>query len=130
MKPTYAALLTTLFSLSPLMASAAPTTDTAPAATAATASDTNARTAPIKGSLYNGLQTGQKSAGGRNITAFDRPGQRGIGGYFAQEFTANSDGKMFFDQRQMVLQTSAYLHENLFFNAEVEYEHGGNVENG
>jgi hypothetical protein len=71
-----------------------------------------------------------KSPGGRNITAFDRPGQRGVGGYFAQEFTADSSGKMYFDQRQLVLQVSSYMHDNLFFNSEIEYEHGGDPSKG
>lgn len=71
-----------------------------------------------------------QSQGGRNITAFDRPGQRSLGGYFAQEFTASSDGQAYFDQRQMVLQVSSYVHDKLFFNAEIEYEHGGDVSQG
>src|SRR5690606_26028308 len=66
-----------------------------------------------------------RGAGGRAITAFDRPGQRGIGGYFAQEFTLPSNGPAYFDQRQMVLQASAFVHDSLFFNTEIEYEHGG-----
>jgi hypothetical protein len=127
MKRSTIALMATLLSLSPLTALAGtPGSD----AQAAAGSDAQVAAAPQVGVTTVGMGKDSRGPGGRNITAFDRPGQRGVGGYFAQEFTANSDGKMFFDQRQMVLQVSSYLHENLFFNTEIEYEHGGKVEMG
>jgi hypothetical protein len=64
--------------------------------------------------------------GGRNITAFDRHQKSGIGGYFDIEFNQPLDGTPSkLDLHHLVLQTSSFLHENLFFNAEVEFEHGG-----
>lgn len=64
--------------------------------------------------------------GGRNITAFDRHQKSGIGGYFDIEFNQPLNGAPSkLDLHHLVLQTSSQLHENLFFNAEVEFEHGG-----
>ncbi|MBC7541145.1 MAG: hypothetical protein H7338_00290 [Candidatus Sericytochromatia bacterium] len=137
MKPTHAAIIAALITLAPVAAYAdtAPATpdliaQAKPAASDAPATAAPTRTTAAASTPFSALQMGQKSAGGRNITAFDRPGQRGVGGYFSQEFTAGSDGKIYFDQRQLVMQTSAYLHDNLFFNAEVEYEHGADTAKG
>lgn len=64
--------------------------------------------------------------GGRNITAFDRSSQTRVGGYFDLEFTQPLNGKNSnFTQRRLILQASSYLHENLFFSSEIEYEYGG-----
>jgi hypothetical protein len=115
-------ILATLLTLSPMtaLAQSAGSSDAAATPTASDAPAAVSRTPQV------GMGKDNHGPGGRNITAFDRPGQRGVGGYFAQEFTADSSGKMFFDQRQMVLQVSSYLHDNIFFNTEIEYEHGGN----
>jgi hypothetical protein len=128
-------LLTVLLTLLPLAAVAetVPAEGSEPAATASDVPSQAARaTAAANGvtAASAALQMGAKGHGGRNITAFDRPGQRGIGGYFAQEFTASSDGRVYFDARQMVLTASSYLHDNLFFNTEIEYNHGGDVGRG
>ncbi|MNS37869.1 hypothetical protein D3C72_701020 [compost metagenome] len=75
--------------------------------------------------------TSNKGPGGRNITAFDRAKRTGVGGYFDIEFKQPFDGKpSTFDLHRLVLTTSSYLHENLFFNAEIEYEHGGLINAG
>ena len=70
--------------------------------------------------------------GGRNITAFDRNTQNGIGGYydveFVQPFSPTARGS-FFDNHRLILQTSSYMHDNLMFNAEIEFEHGGLINN-
>jgi hypothetical protein len=67
-----------------------------------------------------------KGPGGRNITAFDRHVQSGIGGYYDIEFKQPFNGLgSSFDLHHLILQTSSYLHDNLFFNAEIEFEHGG-----
>lgn len=67
-----------------------------------------------------------RGPGGRNITAFDRKAQSGVGGYYDLEFKAPLNGKIStFDLHRLILQTSSYLHDNLFFNAEIEFEHGG-----
>ena len=66
------------------------------------------------------------SPGGRNITAFDRKAQTGVGGYYDIEFVQPLNGKIStFDQHRLILQASSYLHDNLFFNTEIEFEHGG-----
>lgn len=70
--------------------------------------------------------------GGRNITAFDRNAQSGVGGYYDLEFVQPFDPKArgsFFDNHRLILQTSSYLHDNLMFNAEIEFEHGGLINN-
>ncbi len=70
--------------------------------------------------------------GGRNITAFDRHAQNGVGGYYDIEFVQSFDPRSkgsFFDNHRLILQTSSYMHENLMFNAEVEFEHGGLINN-
>jgi hypothetical protein len=70
--------------------------------------------------------TSPTGPGGRNITAFDRHVQSGVGGYYAVELRQAFDGRpSAFDLHHLILQTSSYLHENLFFNAEIEFENGG-----
>lgn len=122
-RPTPLLLATILSLLAPAALAQTATGSDAPAVAA---SDVPAAPKP----MTVGMGKDNRGPGGRNITAFDRPGQRGVGGYFAQELTADSTGKVFFDQRQMVLQVSSYLHDNLFFNTEIEYEHGGNPAGG
>lgn len=70
--------------------------------------------------------------GGRNITAFDRHPQSGVGGYYDIEFLQPlSTGKgSFFDNHHLILETSSYLHDNLLFNAELEFEHGAVLNDG
>jgi hypothetical protein len=66
--------------------------------------------------------------GGRSITAFDRSTQTRVGGYYDIEFKQPlNGGNSFFDQHRLILQVSSYLHENLMFNTEIEYEHGGAI---
>lgn len=64
--------------------------------------------------------------GGRNISAFTRNllGNTSIGGYFDTEYYFPADRHSFFDQHHLILQVSALPHERLFFNTEIEYEHG------
>lgn len=137
MKPRITALLCSLLLAHPLAAyahEADTSPETEPTAETATASDTTAAADPAPAAKRVDMPGSSAAAlgpGGRNITAFDRPGQRGIGGYFSQEFTLPLDGKpAFFDQRQLVLTVSSYVHDNLLFNAEIEYEHGGDVAKG
>lgn len=69
--------------------------------------------------------TSSTGVGGRSITAFDRKAQTRVGGYFDLEFTQPLNGKnSTFTQHRLILQASSYLHENLFFNTEIEYEYG------
>lgn len=72
-----------------------------------------------------------KGPGGRNITSFDRRAQTRVGGYFDNEFTLPmyGNGKSTFKAHRLVLQASSYLHDNLFFNTEIEYEYGGLINN-
>ena len=69
--------------------------------------------------------TSSTGVGGRSITAFDRKAQTRIGGYFDIEYAQPLNGKnSSFSQHRLILQASSYLHENLFFNTEIEYEYG------
>lgn len=68
------------------------------------------------------------SIGGRNISAFTRKNLYGgttVGGYFDTEFFAPEGRSAFFDPHRLILQVSSLLHERLFFNTEIEFEHGG-----
>ena len=65
-----------------------------------------------------------KGIGGKNITAYDRIGERKIGGYFDNEFKQNSTESSFIAHR-LILQVSSQVDENVFFNTEIEYEYGG-----
>lgn len=95
----------------PAMAQTAPTPSTTPAVRAGAPGPT------IKS------PTGP---GGRNITAFDRNHQSGVGGYYDLEFMQPFSGKgSYFNAHRFILQTSSYMHENLMFNAELEFEYGG-----
>lgn len=73
------------------------------------------------------LITSSKGPGGRSITAFDRHLSSGIGGYYDLEFSLpfQAARPSAFDLHHLILTASSYLHDNLFFNAEVEFEHGG-----
>ncbi len=64
--------------------------------------------------------------GGRNISAFTRNllGNTTVGGYFDTDYNFPAQGNSFFDQHRLILQVSSFMHERLFFNAEIEYEHG------
>lgn len=68
-----------------------------------------------------------KGVGGKNITAFDRVGERKIGGYFDNEFFAMNSAQTFKAHR-LILQASSQIHEKIFFNTEIEYEYGGVIE--
>ncbi len=72
--------------------------------------------------------TSTQGPGGRNITAYDRKAQTRVGGYFDTEFKQPlGGGNSFFDQHRLILQVSSYLHDNLMFNTEIEFEHGGTI---
>ena len=62
--------------------------------------------------------------GGRNLTAFDRTAQRKLGGYYDVEFTAGDGIGSGFDLHRLILQASSFLGRRLFFNTEIEFEHG------
>lgn len=72
-----------------------------------------------------------KGPGGRNITAFDRKAQTRVGGYFDNEFTLPmyGNGRSTFKAHRLILQASSYLHDNLMFNTEIEFEYGGLINN-
>lgn len=64
--------------------------------------------------------------GGRNITAFDRHAGSGFGGYYSMEFRQPFSGEgSRLDLHHLILQTAAHLHKDVFFNTEIEFEHGG-----
>ncbi|MCC6738999.1 MAG: hypothetical protein IT452_08120 [Planctomycetia bacterium] len=46
-----------------------------------------------------------------------------IGGYLDLEFTDFRHQNSTFDNHHLILQVSSYLHERLYFNSEIEYEH-------
>ena len=64
--------------------------------------------------------------GARNISAFTRNilGNTTVGGYFDTEYGFPQQGNAFFDQHRLILQVSSFMHERLFFNTEIELEHG------
>lgn len=68
-----------------------------------------------------------KGVGGKNITAFDRVGDRKIGGYFDNEFHA-MDSSQTFKAHRLILQVSSQVHEKILFNTEIEYEYGATIE--
>jgi hypothetical protein len=66
--------------------------------------------------------------GGRNISALTRKnlyGGSSIGGYFDTEYFFPDGKSAFFDNHRLILQVSSLLHERIFFNTEIEFEHGG-----
>src|SRR5690606_25617739 len=68
----------------------------------------------------------QVRIGGRNISAFSRAvGQTSVGGYFDTEYFFPFNSNSFFDQHRLILQASSLFNERLFFNTEIEFEHGG-----
>ncbi|KAF0246400.1 MAG: hypothetical protein FD180_758 [Planctomycetota bacterium] len=46
-----------------------------------------------------------------------------IGGYFDLEFTDFREKNSTLDNHHLIIQFSSYLHERIFFNSEIEYEH-------
>lgn len=76
--------------------------------------------------------TPQPKIGGQNISAFTRniAGRTSVGGYFDTEYIFPSDGASFFDAHRLILQVSSFMHERLFFNTEIEFEHGGIIGGG
>lgn len=72
----------------------------------------------------------RRALGGRNISAYTR--RQGfnllgttIGGYFDTEFYFPTGRNSYFDNHHLILQVSSYFHERMFFNTEIEFEHGG-----
>lgn len=66
--------------------------------------------------------------GGRNISAYTRKnlvGGTSIGGYFDTEYYFPDGKNSFFDNHRLILQVSSLVHERIFFNTEIELEHGG-----
>jgi len=59
-------------------------------------------------------------------TAFDKVLSRTrLSGYFDLEFTDFRHKNSTFDNHHVVLTISSWIHERIFFNTEIEYEHGG-----
>jgi len=77
------------------------------------------------------LQPTKARIGGRNISAFSRAlGQTVIGGYFDTEYFFPENKNSFFDQHRLILQLSSLFNERMFFNTEIELEHGGFINAG
>lgn len=76
--------------------------------------------------------TQRTQIGARNISAFTRNllGNTTVGGYFDTEYIFPDNGNSFFDQHRLILQVSAFMHERLFFNTEIEFEHGAVIGSG
>jgi hypothetical protein len=71
--------------------------------------------------------------GGRNITAYSRKGNTSgvsVGGYFDSEYYFPDGKSSYFDQHRLITQLSSLYNDRLFFNAEIEYEHGGTINKG
>ena len=68
--------------------------------------------------------------GGKNIGAYTRKGSTSgvsVGGYFDTEFYAPEVGPTSFDQHRFIMQLSSEFNDRLYFNSELEYEHGGTI---
>ena len=72
--------------------------------------------------------TSDDSVGGRSITAFDRVGQRAVGGYIDNEFYSENGGTQTFKAHRLVLQASSQVHERVLVNTEIEFEYGAILE--
>ena len=71
-----------------------------------------------------------KGVGAKNITAFDRVGERKVGGYFDTEYFMMKDGTRTFKAHRFILQASSQVHERVFVNSEIEFEYGAKIEAG
>jgi hypothetical protein len=67
------------------------------------------------------------ATGGRGVPTGPRTA---LGGYSEFTFRAQRRGHSTFDQLRLVPRISSRLGKQLFFNSEVEFEHGGNAETG
>lgn len=74
----------------------------------------------------------QLQMGARNISAYTRNllGNTTVGGYFDTEYSFPAGGNSFFDQHHLILQVSSLINERLFFNTEIEFEHGAVLNGG
>ncbi len=124
MKTPLVALALSLCLAAPALAQTAAPAAEAPAAQAPAA---HASPQHSPGANAPGIKSA-KGPGGRNITSFDRRAQSRVGGYFDNEFTIPLAGpRSTFKAHRLILQASSYLHDNLFFNTEVEFEYGGQI---
>lgn len=74
--------------------------------------------------------TSQQSPGNRSITAYDRAvSSAKIGGYMDTELFIG-DETTTFKAHRLILQASSHIHERLFFNTEIEFEYGGQINSG
>jgi hypothetical protein len=70
-------------------------------------------------------ETVEEDAPTDRISALSRIVRRTrVGGYFDFEYFDFRHDDSHFDQHRLIVQLSSYLHERLFFNSEIEYEHG------
>ena len=69
-----------------------------------------------------------KSPGAYSITAFDRQGDRNIGGYFDTEYYMEKNAN-YFRAHRFILNASSRIHSNILVNSEIEYEYGGDGTN-
>jgi len=67
-----------------------------------------------------------KSPGGRATTAFDRPNQLTVGGYFDTEWVSSSSADTFKAHR-LILEGSTQIKDKIFFNFELEMEYGAAI---
>lgn len=70
----------------------------------------------------------------KNINAFTRKSEYAdkklsLGGYFDTEYNIPFGKDIFFDNHHLVLEASYLYNDRLFFNTEIEFEHGGIVDN-
>ena len=70
--------------------------------------------------------------------AFDRVGERSIGGYFDTEYfnvidsdytTSKADKASTFKAHRFILELSSQIHEDILVSSEIEFEYGGYVTN-
>lgn len=80
----------------------------------------------------------RKGPGGYSITAFDRVGERSIGGYFDTEFfdvidsnysSSKTNSPSTFKAHRFILELSSQIHNDILVSSEIEFEYGGYVTN-
>ncbi len=71
------------------------------------------------------VNTSSKGTGAKSITAFDRVGERKLGGYFDTEYFYMNDDISTFKAHRFILQASSQVHERVLVNSEIEFKYGG-----
>lgn len=89
-------------------------------------------------SVFSNIIYDNNGPGGYAITAFDRLGDRSVGGYFDTEYvnvldsdytSSKTDSSSTFKAHRFILELSSQVHEDILISSEIEFEYGGYVTN-